>query len=319
MFLVVNMVYFSMRYNGSKLNQGFTLIELLVVIAIIAILAAIILPVLEKAEERAQEISCMNNSRQLMIGWRLYAEDNKDYLAPNDYPYTTPYRTVPPLQKHNYFNWVCGTMEQSFDANYIPELTDPLGTALTPYVPNPKVYHCPSDTYIDTYSGHSVHVRSYSMNSAVGTIWNSSFTFGGTAGPLGAAVNGDWLGGASYTANTTWLTYDKMSSFIRPGPANTFVTMDENPITINDASLAIAAYAAPGKTYIIDYPSGNHGHGAGISFADGHSIVHKWQDPRTYTPPISLHGNGGVSGTQVLMTPDDPDCFYLAPITSALK
>ena len=157
------------------------------------------------------------------------------------------------------------------------------------------------------------------MNSAVGTIWNSSFTFGGTAGPLGAAVNGDWLGGASYTPNTTWLTYGKLSSFIRPGPANTFVIMDENPITINDASLAISAYAAPGNTFIIDYPSGNHAHGAGIAFADGHSIIHKWLDPRTYSPPISLHGNGGVTGTQVRMSPDDNDCYYLAPITSALK
>ena len=311
-----------MRYKGSKYNQGFTLIELLVVIAIIAILAAILLPVLEKAEEKAQETYCMNNSRQLMLGWRMYAEENNDFCAPNDYPYLTPYRTIPAAQKHNYYNWVCGTMASSFDADYLPELTDPLGTALTSYVSNPKVYHCPSDNYIDTYAGHQVHVRSYSMNSGVGTIWNTSTAYGGTAGLLGQAVAGGWLPGATYNASqTTWLTYGKISSFIRPGPANTWVMMDESPITINDGSLAISAYADLGATYLIDYPSGNHAHGAGIAFADGHSITHKWLDPRTYSPnPVTEHGTGGEgSASGGLQTPDDQDCFYLAHITSALR
>jgi len=309
-----------MRNSKTKEGRsGFTLIELLVVIAIIAILAAIMLPVLQKAEQKAQQTNCMNNSRQLMIGWRMYSEDNNDLLPPNDYPYLTPYRTAP--NPHALYNWVCGTMASSFDADRIQELTDPLGTALTPYIPNPAVYHCPSDSYIDIYAGHQVHVRSYSMNSAIGTIWNSSTAYGGTAGILGSPVGGGWLPGATYNASqTTWLTYGKYSSMIRPGPANTWVVMDESPITINDASLAVSAYAVPGSTYLIDYPSGLHANGAGIAFADGHSIIHKWLDPRTYTPNIALHGVGGEgSPSGGLQTPDDLDCFYLAPLTSALR
>src|SRR6266496_741243 len=63
--------------NAMKPVRAFTLIELLVVIAI---LAAMLLPALSKAKVRGQGISCMNNTRQLMLAWNMYVGDSRDRL-----------------------------------------------------------------------------------------------------------------------------------------------------------------------------------------------------------------------------------------------
>src|SRR6186997_403035 len=56
-------------------RQGFTLIELLVVIAIIALLAAILFPVFARARENARKSSCLNNEKQVMLGFAQYTQD----------------------------------------------------------------------------------------------------------------------------------------------------------------------------------------------------------------------------------------------------
>ena len=55
------------------MKKKFTLIELLIVISIIAILAALLLPALNKAREKAREISCVNNLKQVMLSEQFYA------------------------------------------------------------------------------------------------------------------------------------------------------------------------------------------------------------------------------------------------------
>ncbi|MHB8523683.1 MAG: type II secretion system protein [Limisphaerales bacterium] len=71
------------RRDNTEPAGGSTLVELLVVITIIAILSGLLLSAITRAKAKGQGIACLNNVRQLMIAWKMYAEDNTGKLARN--------------------------------------------------------------------------------------------------------------------------------------------------------------------------------------------------------------------------------------------
>src|SRR5690348_5459055 len=187
---------------------GFTLIELLVVIAIIAILAAMLLPVLSRSKCRAQAVQCMNNGRQIMLGWRLYADDNNDQLLGCN--------GADPSRPDCIIDTPSATCWLDFTAK--PGNWDP-GVTLTPapifpYIgKNVAVFKCPGDRSAVLVGAKLLpRVRSISMSQVFSKY-------------------GEWLDRTYNQGQTVWRTYDKLSTIVNP--AKTFVFVDEHPDSIN--------------------------------------------------------------------------------------
>lgn len=68
-------------------QSSFTIIELLIVIAVIAILAALLLPALNKAKEKAKQVQCIGNLKQLGLATMSYHQDNDKYIFLGVSPY----------------------------------------------------------------------------------------------------------------------------------------------------------------------------------------------------------------------------------------
>jgi prepilin-type N-terminal cleavage/methylation domain-containing protein len=225
--------------RGATGWSGFTLIELLVVIAIIAILAAMLLPALTRAKLKAEGTGCVNNLKQLQLGWFLYKDDNDDTLIPNAPSGWPPWQT-----------WCSGTTVGWGNVNANTNRTPYLQSLMAPYMGNQiGVYRCPGDK-IPSLNGQ--RLRSYAMNCHMGSVYSAALTKGYDPG---------------------WRVYQKMSEIVQPRPADAFVFLGEHAGSINDGYLQIRS----GSPQFPDVPGSYHGKSEGFSFADGHVSLKRWQ------------------------------------------
>lgn len=252
-------------------KKGFTLIELLVVIAIIAILAAILFPVFAKAREKARQISCASNERQLALGIVQYIQDYDEVLPTN-------------------FN-VPGHCAGSAWAGI-----------LYPYVKSVGVYKCPDD---NSYLGldkdeNGQPIQIYPLSYAVNASGFEGHTYAQFAGPANTVMVFEAHGTSTNPSRPDYEQWEVQTGgrnfgiSANGGDSNGPGCMDStNGLYVTGPGNGIGM-GNPARTKMItggknNSPNtGTHTDGSNFAMADGHV---KWLKPGFVSPGFNNTGS----------------------------
>jgi prepilin-type N-terminal cleavage/methylation domain-containing protein/prepilin-type processing-associated H-X9-DG protein len=234
--------------------KAFTLIELLVVIAIIAILAAILFPVFAQAREKARQTSCLSNTKQMAIGFQMYAQDYDEKTT---------------------LLWQYMTGGPNNEATHWPQ-------RLYPYVKNSQVYLCPSAPRVNPTD--MTDMRNYAAGPAYAGNWHvgGGNALAGIERPSDLVIVAetgvnDWFGNGSLIRSATtmnpWVGQDA-------GIGEPFGVRCQMRYGVKDNYIASRGQAA----WAIDW---RHNDGANFAFADGHS---KWYKRGSLKPEMFYPG-----------------------------
>jgi len=248
-------------------RDGFTLVELLVVLALLLVWVMMLAPGLARTQPSTRSSRCLNNQRQLIAAWKMYAADNSDKVINN----FGAAETSSEISNGTYRNWANNIIDYSLNPSNTN--TTPLSVSLfAPYLNrNTSVYRCPADNYVSSVQaalGWTARVRSISMNAYMGP-YSPTFTSG---------------------ANSFFPAFRQfLKSSLIPKPASLFVFLDEHPDSINDAYFLNNA-DPQALTSWLDLPASYHNGGCAFSFPDGHAEMILWKSNATKLP---VHISGG--------------------------
>jgi prepilin-type N-terminal cleavage/methylation domain-containing protein/prepilin-type processing-associated H-X9-DG protein len=273
---------------GRLPGTAFTLIELLVVIAIIAILAALLLPSLANAKKKAQQTVCINNLKEISLGFIMYADDNKNVFLPfvnGAVTYQAGGYYEIPTDDASLNDFAGDTIEQA-TANALQALTNSL---IYFYVKNTGSFRCPGDLRSTHAPGNGFAVCTYSktQNYAGDSYGRNGTTFWG----MDANVEKD--------------------SDVQAASMTFMLVEDTDWRGIDDGTWVVDWSLGPPQSFAWQDPVGMyHGNINNWAFVDGHVEKHTWTDPAAIAASQQAVQGLAVEGFPAATSgPDYTYCF----------
>lgn len=260
-------------------RQAFSRIDALATCCALTLLGGLLLPALANTQVHGRSALCAGNLNRLQRAWTQFATDNDGLL---------------PRATGGTVNWVSGWLDLSGgpDNTNTLNLLDPRYAQLGPYTADARLYRCPADPsevplgpLVDGVRTSVPRVRSYSINTAM-------------------------AGDTSLWIDPAFFVFARIQDIVNPAPSEALVFVDEHPGSINDGQFSIRV---PDAGVIVDVPASHHDRAGTVSFADGHTELHAWQDNRTM--PFFR-----VTALQLnFSSPGNPDATWLAAHASSRR